>query len=587
MNDTVGQIQYTARIDTSKLPADGKKADDIVSGVAENGEKSFLKFGAAIGAVSGVVQSLFTKSINSVSNSLGTAIKRVDTLNNSSRVFASLGFTVQDSSKAISDLDKSIRGLPTSLDTAVRGVTLLAGSTNDIGKSQKIFSALNNAILGFGGSADMVEGSIIQISQAFSNGKVDAQTWNSLIQNGLGPALNALARSMGITAGQLKDGLSTGTISVQQFQDALVQMNEKGGGGLASFQDLAKNATSGISTGMDNAQTAISRGIAAIIQAVGAANISGSIGNIGKAFEGALKQVAAFIGFVERNSQVFAPIAVTLGTIVSLVVAYTTAIKIATIAQAAFNFVLAANPIGLVILAIAGLVAGLTYFFTQTETGQKIISGFFDAISSAARAVFDWFSNNWPLLLAIIGGPIGLAVLAIVKNFDTIKSAVMSVRDWIVGAFAGIADIGTAVIKGAVNAVLGFAERTINGFINLINTAISGINKIPGVHIGNIGNISVPKLADGGIVKATPGGILANIGEGGKDEAVIPLDKLNEMGNSTGAAPQITINLDGIMASSRSDLRTVAKDLIESINEELRSQGNPQIGGGNLRGLRA
>jgi hypothetical protein len=37
-------------------------------------------------------------------------------------------------------------------------------------------------------------------------------------------------------------------------------------------------------------------------------------------------------------------------------------------------------------------------------------------------------------------------------------------------------------------------------------------------------------LADGGIVKASPGGTLALIGEGGQDEAVIPLDRMGSMG---------------------------------------------------------
>jgi inorganic pyrophosphatase len=55
------------------------------------------------------------------------------------------------------------------------------------------------------------------------------------------------------------------------------------------------------------------------------------------------------------------------------------------------------------------------------------------------------------------------------------------------------------------------------------------------VNIGRIGSLNLPRLAEGGIVKARPGGILANIGEGGKDEAVIPLDKLENMmkGNGT------------------------------------------------------
>lgn len=256
------------------------KASRVLAGFGKSVKVAATVAGAAISF--GIVKNL------------DDAIRRVDTLNNSKRVFQAMGFSAKEVQGAMKNLDLSIRGLPTTLDSAVRGVQLLAASTNDIGKSQKIFSALNNAIIGFGGSAESVEGAIIQLSQAFSNGKVDAQTWNSLIQNNLGPALNAIARDMGITTGKLKEGLSEGTISVKQFQDALIEMNVKGGGGMKSFEKLAKDATGGIGTSWSNMQTAITRGIANIINAIGSANIANLITNIGKAFEGASASIINF-----------------------------------------------------------------------------------------------------------------------------------------------------------------------------------------------------------------------------------------------------------------------------------------------------
>lgn len=74
-----------------------------------------------------------------VAKNIGPAIKRVDTLANSTRTFENMGFSAKSVSSTMKELDLSIRGLPTSLDTAVRGVQILAMSTNDIGKSQKIY----------------------------------------------------------------------------------------------------------------------------------------------------------------------------------------------------------------------------------------------------------------------------------------------------------------------------------------------------------------------------------------------------------------------------------------------------------------
>lgn len=261
---------------------------------------------------------------------------------------------------------------------------------------------------------------------------------------------------------------------------------------------------------------------------------------------------------------------------VGLMVAGTAA---AAVSMAA-SWLLAMGPIGLIVAAIIGLTA---LIIANWETVKGWFTGFWNWLKDVFTDAWNFIKNNWQTILAVLTGPIGIAVGIIIKNFDQIKAAVQQVWNWITGAFSTIAAIGTSILKGAVNSVIGFAENTINGFIRLINGALDAINKIPGVNIGKVGELHIPRLAEGGIVKARPGGILANIGEGGQDEAVIPLDQLDEIaGSSSGKGMTINLNLSGIMTRSKADEREIARSLLKTINDELRAKGQPELGGGNI-----
>ena len=84
--------------------------------------------------------------------------------------------------------------------------------------------------------------------------------------------------------------------------------------------------------------------------------------------------------------------------------------------------------------------------------------------------------------------------------------------------------VGSAIgggVKTAINGVLSLIESTINSAIGLINSAIGAINKLPGVNVGRVSTIGLPRLAQGGVLKKGQIGLL----EGDGSEAVVPLDR--------------------------------------------------------------
>ena len=109
--------------------------------------------------------------------------------------------------------------------------------------------------------------------------------------------------------------------------------------------------------------------------------------------------------------------------------------KGAAAAQRVLNLALKANPIGLIITAIGALVAGLVWFFTQTEIGQKIVSAAWAGIKAAASAVFDWFTGTVLPGLSAVWGKISAGAMWLYDNgikpaWEGIQAAVWAVAGW-------------------------------------------------------------------------------------------------------------------------------------------------------------
>lgn len=108
---------------------------------------------------------------------------------------------------------------------------------------------------------------------------------------------------------------------------------------------------------------------------------------------------------------------------------FATAQKVAAVAVRIFNAAMNANPIGLVIAAVAGLVAGLVWFFTQTELGQQIVANVWGFIQSAIQAVGDWFTNTlvpaFSTAVSVVGGFFTWLYETVVKPvFDGIAAVI-------------------------------------------------------------------------------------------------------------------------------------------------------------------
>lgn len=195
-------------------------------------------------------------------------------------------------------------------------------------------------------------------------------------------------------------------------------------------------------------------------------------------------------------------------------VAVSAVTKAWTAAQWLLNVALSANPIGLVIIAIVALVAAFVILWNKSEAFRNFWKRLWSGIKDAASAVGRWFRDTlWRGWL--------------VPAWDGIVNAGKKAWDWlkalpgkIKSAFAKLGNWIAAPFRSAFNAVRSIWNSTVGGFSFSLPSWVPGLG-------GK--TFSIPQMAQGGIVQARPGGILANIGEGGQDEAVIPLDRLESM----------------------------------------------------------
>jgi TP901 family phage tail tape measure protein len=97
-------------------------------------------------------------------------------------------------------------------------------------------------------------------------------------------------------------------------------------------------------------------------------------------------------------------------------------------AKVALAWLISLGPIGLIAAAIIAIAALVILHF---DTVRRWVLIAFNAVRGAVLGVFDWIKANWPLLLGILTGPIGLAVVMVIKHWDTIMAGFTAVRDWI------------------------------------------------------------------------------------------------------------------------------------------------------------
>lgn len=203
------------------------------------------------------------------------------------------------------------------------------------------------------------------------------------------------------------------------------------------------------------------------------------------------------------------------------------------------------NVIQPVVNAFRGLWQKVSGFFVSLWNGivaiWSTVSGWFNAhviqpvvrlftslwkkVSGAAKSAWEGIKSVFSAVGSFFSSTFQKAYNAVTKVFSKIGSFFSKIWNGIKNTFSKLGtSISSAIggsVKSGINGVISMIENTINAAIGLINGAIGLINKLPGVSVGKISRLRMPRLAEGGIVDKPT---IAQIGENGR-EAVVPLEK--------------------------------------------------------------
>jgi len=266
----------------------------------------------------------------------------------------------------------------------------------------------------------------------------------------------------------------------------------------------------------------------------------------------AIPVIEATFGFLQRNSSWVTPLAIGLGALAA-------AIGVMVAVQWAWNAALALSPVTWIVLGIIALIAVIVYLATKTQFFQTIwgavwgfmkkvgawfagpFAGFFvkvwNGIVSGAKWVWNAMQSYfgfWWGLLAKLKGWVGSAISWLWNKWVGYVNFLMSIPGKISNKFRSMWDGMKAGFRVAINYVIG----KWNGLrFTIPSFSVLGMN----FGGGSIGVPRIPQLADGGLVKARSGGTLVNVGEGGQDEAVVPLNRAGEALGGRDTPPPVLV----------------------------------------------
>ena len=438
-------------------------------------------------------------------DSAKSAVSKTEALVKANQAFGGTGEDLKGVAQAYGQMSASGKVTAENIGQLTDNNTALGASLKDtimkMNPSLKQYGSFNEAVSAGAVSMDMLDKAMQKTADGSSGAtKTIRDAWagfNEDLSQALLPTLEALTPVINALIDKMDDwGKGAGkTIEnvVKYFQDLFKQLQQNGA--ITQFSAIWDNLKSAFGSvigiignliksfaGVDESTSKNSTSVE---------NLANTISSLANKFADITKKIADFIGKISKSKEAMDTIKVALvalaGAFVALKVingitkAYETYNKIVeagTIIQEAFNAVMAINPFVALGIAIAAIVAGLVYFFTQTETGKKAWASFVDFLKSAWGGIVSlfsgigqWFADIWN---GVVDGAKGIWQ-GLVDWFSGIIQDIQNIWNGITTFFTTLWTTVVTGIQTAWAGVTGFFTGLWNGIVNIVTTVFTTI----------------------------------------------------------------------------------------------------------------
>lgn len=556
-------ITLTIRADTKQFETLMKSASKTVDDFSKRNKRSLESIANSANNMAGKVQGamkLLGATLIGGSFGLNAFVKEASTLQSVRASFESLTGSAEGARKVMAQLNKFSLETAFSADDINAAARTLLGAGVSVDKLGSRMKWLGDIAGATGANLGQL---VLPVSQALAKGKLDTQDFYQILNSGAGKVREVLQNELNKRGlGDVMTALSKGKVSAEILEEALKTAASEGG---FAFNGAAKQAQT-FDGRMSNLQETISNvglELIGVNKATGEIDPNGIFAQMSEKVEKATKWLEENKGKIKEVAQIiinniqpaiitltalwasFKAIVVTsqivdaitkvsdavgkMGDGVKKAVTWyqdlnkaqiassisakahavavglqTAATNIATVAQTAFNVAMSANPIGLIVLAIAAVVAGLVWFFTQTEIGKQIfgefvkfVSGVFgniiSVISTVANAIIVPFQNFltfvspifntlWQIISSVfilIVAVVATAIEGIVQpfiwifqNWQTIWNNICGFVSTIWNAIVGVVTAYINTMNAIISAIVGTIMAVISPIVNWINANI-------------------------------------------------------------------------------------------------------------------